>query len=553
MAEDGGGGDGGVPSTVGDATTGAPDSASTGNDASSTSDSAPPLQTCVHNSDCTAGVANLCQGNNGVACLGGFCIPTGKPENCDDGIACVNASCDANTNQCVFTPNDSACPTGSYCDPALNCVANLPCTPGDSVCDRLDTNACVGLWSCVAAGATDGGASYCVQASPPCQNIPNAATLCNGTSDGGTAPVVDGGAADLHLAMRPGLRSSRLDGHDLAAGVHDRSPPPDDAGCDCKFAETSDGGIAYDPPDLGFADSNCDGIDGTIAVAVFVDLNALTGGDGSMRYPFVTIGEGITAAQASGGAKTDVYVSKGIYRENVTMVNGVGIYGGYDASNKWSRALTTNTTLVASQTNVGVDVQNLTSPFNIQLFSVSSPGGERDREQRRRPEQLRDPRRQLHRRRDHLRLQHHPRRRCSGPFQRAERLSRGGWLARGRREQRDARRRRRFVLRGDGRSRGPRRRQHQRRQPGDPRDHRQRRRRGWAGWAGRTCRLLQRDLGGQRWQRPFVHARRSPGQPWVERERGDGARHLRLDRQLPACAGGPGRNGRAGGRRRRRR
>ena len=366
----GGGGDSGPPNTVDDATTGTPDSASTGNDGGSGADSAP-LQTCVHNSDCTAGVANLCQGNNGVACLGGFCVPTGKPENCDDGIACVNASCDANTNQCVYTPNDSACPVGSYCDPTLNCVANLPCTPGDSVCDRLDTNACLGLWSCVATGGMDAGASYCVQASPPCQNIPNAATLCNGISDGGAAPVGDGGAVTCSWQCDPGYDHPVWTGTTWQQAFTIDSPP-DVAGCDCKFAETSDGGIAYDPPDLGFTDSNCDGIDGTIAVAVFVDVNALTGGDGSMRYPFVTIGEGITAAQASAGAKTDVYVSKGTYPENVTMVNGVGIYGGYDSSNKWSRSLTTNTTLIASQTNVGVDVQNLTKPFNIQLFSVSS-------------------------------------------------------------------------------------------------------------------------------------------------------------------------------------
>src|SRR6266568_179668 len=99
-----------------------------------------PKQPCSHNQDCLA--PNLCAGNNGYACLGGFCIPTGKPMNCDDGVACTEDSCDANQNKCTHKANDATCPNGSFCDSELNCVQQLPCSPGDSVCDRLNTSAC---------------------------------------------------------------------------------------------------------------------------------------------------------------------------------------------------------------------------------------------------------------------------------------------------------------------------------------------------------------------------------------------------------------------------
>ena len=159
--DDGGGNDGGA---FGDASQ--PDSG--GNDAATDSG---PLKTCVHNDDCKA--PSICTGTNGQACMGGFCVPTGKPQNCDDGVACTSDSCDANTNGCKHTPNDSACPNNSYCDPMSNCVQTLPCTgPTDTVCDRLNTTACDGTWSC------DGVKKYCVRAPKPCVDRANATTAC---------------------------------------------------------------------------------------------------------------------------------------------------------------------------------------------------------------------------------------------------------------------------------------------------------------------------------------------------------------------------------------
>jgi hypothetical protein len=44
---------------------------------------------CAKNDDCTA--PNLCQGNNGVTCKNGYCVQTGMPQNCDNGVPCTQS------------------------------------------------------------------------------------------------------------------------------------------------------------------------------------------------------------------------------------------------------------------------------------------------------------------------------------------------------------------------------------------------------------------------------------------------------------------------------
>ena len=104
---------------------------------------------------------------------------------------------------------------------------------------------------------------------------------------------------------------------------------------------------APDPPDLAFVDSNCDGIDGNAAAAIFVSA---AGGHelaaGTRADPLRTVAAGVQEAAAQG---KNVYVAAGTYEEGsgVSLATGVGIYGGYDPTT-WARPGAQPTTIDGS-------------------------------------------------------------------------------------------------------------------------------------------------------------------------------------------------------------
>jgi hypothetical protein len=114
----------------------------------------------------------------------------------------------------------------------------------------------------------------------------------------------------------------------------------------CEYACTYQG--ATDDPDDAFVDANCDGIDGEIGKAIFVappPKGSDSTGTGSMDKPYATIGKGIQVAGQQ--LKTQVFVAAGTYAENVTLVDGISLYGGYDASTKfWQRAVGNDTAII---------------------------------------------------------------------------------------------------------------------------------------------------------------------------------------------------------------
>src|SRR3954454_14924382 len=81
---------------------------------------------------------------------------------------------------------------------------------------------------------------------------------------------------------------------------------------------------AADKPDLAFEDTNCDGIDGDKANAIFVTLGGDDGAPGTLTNPKHTISAAIAAAAAS-DPKKDVYVAGGNYGESVDLADGVGV------------------------------------------------------------------------------------------------------------------------------------------------------------------------------------------------------------------------------------
>jgi len=118
----------------------------------------------------------------------------------------------------------------------------------------------------------------------------------------------------------------------------------------CVGASPASAACTSDKPDLGFVDSNCDGIDGDKATALFV-APAPTGNDandGSFGHPMATVAAAVTKAMASG---KDVYVAAGTYPGKVGFLGAagnIGVYGGYDPQT-WQRSASNVTTLEASR------------------------------------------------------------------------------------------------------------------------------------------------------------------------------------------------------------
>lgn len=121
------------------------------------------------------------------------------------------------------------------------------------------------------------------------------------------------------LPILAGLVVAALPSHALADCCNLAAPP----------AQT-------DIPDDAFTDSNGDGIDGMRCGPIFV---AVTGSDtnpGIIELPMRTVGAAIAAAKSFTPPRA-VYVSAGNFDETVVFLDGVSVYGGYDATAGWSR------------------------------------------------------------------------------------------------------------------------------------------------------------------------------------------------------------------------
>jgi hypothetical protein len=293
---------------------------------------------CVHDSDCA--VANLCAGNNGQECRGGFCVATGKPHVCSDGVGCTTDICDVNVNACSHKSNDAACADKQFCDSTRGCLEKLPCSDpgGDAVCDRLNPglSACTGMWKC------DLAKSYCVREPEPCGERPNAAVTCSvAEAKPACAWTCNPEYVDVNADLNVVGKSN---------------------GCECHVTD------AEDRPTLEMLDKNCDGIVGNKAKAIFVATTGDDANPGTIEKPKRTIRAGIDAARSSG---RDVYVASGSYPESVTIASGVSLFGGYDAEKGWSRAKE-NETRIQSPKPIGVLARDISAPTELQLFAVTS-------------------------------------------------------------------------------------------------------------------------------------------------------------------------------------
>lgn len=95
---------------------------------------------------------------------------------------------------------------------------------------------------------------------------------------------------------------------------------------------------APDAPELTFTDTNCDGIDGDAAAAIFVAPSGDDAAAGTRTAPKKTLNAAIASASVAG---FDVYVTDGTYAA-AALMDDVSLYGSYTAGT-WARAVSQQT------------------------------------------------------------------------------------------------------------------------------------------------------------------------------------------------------------------
>ncbi|MCB9797746.1 MAG: putative metal-binding motif-containing protein [Alphaproteobacteria bacterium] len=107
---------------------------------------------------------------------------------------------------------------------------------------------------------------------------------------------------------------------------------------DCDDADPSVNPDALDSPDLDYIDENCDGVDGDVLDAIFLDpVSGSDGWDGLSTSTAVrTLDEAYRKAAAQGRAW--VLIADGEPTLTTSFQEGVSLAGGYDAGAGWSRS-----------------------------------------------------------------------------------------------------------------------------------------------------------------------------------------------------------------------
>ncbi len=338
--------------------------AATDPDASTDPDAGMQARVCRTLDDCTG--PDLC--TNAQACRANRCVVVGGAAGCDDGVDCTNDTCDAEGGRCTHTADDGRCGAGRYCSGAGGCVDIVPCTM-DAECAALTGDACTGTWTC------DTAQMRCARARPfDCDDVDPCTVDTCATS--GTMPTCAHGPADLSsdpnncgTCGMPCARgphqtatcSSGTCGYTCEAGFVDVDGSPA-TGCECSPT-------VLDFPDVMFEDTNCDGVDGDAARAVFVSPRGSDMGDGTMARPLRTLGAAVAAAAAATPAKS-VYAAVGVYAETVVITTAVSVYGGFDDARGWTRTRDSATVLDTEST--GLVVRGVTSNMELQMVLIRS-------------------------------------------------------------------------------------------------------------------------------------------------------------------------------------
>lgn len=115
--------------------------------------------------------------------------------------------------------------------------------------------------------------------------------------------------------------------------------------------------------------------------AIFVDGSTVTSAetDGSPSYPYRTIQAGLQAAEQR--RLHAVLIAEGQYPETIHLVSGISLYGGFDATNGWSRLDHRETTVTGAvkkgdgEAQMGMQGKYIVSPTVLSMISIRVPSG----------------------------------------------------------------------------------------------------------------------------------------------------------------------------------
>ncbi|MEC7984255.1 MAG: MopE-related protein [Myxococcota bacterium] len=150
----------------------------------------------------------------------------------------------------------------------------------------------------------------------------------------------------------------------------------DNTDCDDTDATVYPGGTDNSPFDG--TDADCDGVDGDHNDAIHVSTtNGAAANDGSQSSPLATIEGGLSQAISDG--KSYVLVAEGTYNENLTVPDGVIVFGSMDESFDGRNLSTPTTTINGDGSSPTVVFSNITTGTTLDGFYVqgnadSAPG-----------------------------------------------------------------------------------------------------------------------------------------------------------------------------------
>ena len=212
----------------------------------------------------------------------------------------ANGGCrpDAGAPQCrIVSCNNQTVAGGGLCRVDAECTGGKTCSPVFHQCVK----ACGGPGDCAVGESCSGG--FCGQACTT--DSVCIASFGSGSTCAQNVCVVD---------------------HTFANVDQEESN-----GCECAAQAVVDEPDTFDTyPTAGLpnVDRNCDGVDGTAAKALYVWAQSPQS-LGTRASPFKTIREAL--ATFNSASHSAIFVAQGTYMEQVVLVNGAGLYGGYSS------------------------------------------------------------------------------------------------------------------------------------------------------------------------------------------------------------------------------